>query len=184
MEFRLPKVLGFDPIGRLPRFEEFFHRIHSEDQAPSREQVEKAIDYRGCLSSQRSCEPGDDVQGALLASRVAPIERGRLWFCKHRRRQGSSRSEMEPARRECLPAISIRQESEVANFDKASRREMEREATDELHRIELHDLAAVVMFGVAPVKTHLTIDQAQQSAVYDRLMHECYRGGLKSRRIV
>jgi formate hydrogenlyase transcriptional activator len=37
------RVLGFDPVGRLPRFEEFFHRIHSDDQAASRERFERAI---------------------------------------------------------------------------------------------------------------------------------------------
>ena len=52
---------------------------------------------------------------------------------------------------------------------------MEQEATDELHRIELHDLAAVVVFGVAPAKTHLTIDQAQQSAVGDGNAYESSR---------
>jgi PAS domain S-box-containing protein len=36
-------VLGFDPAGRLPRFEEFFHRIHPDDQAATRERFEKAI---------------------------------------------------------------------------------------------------------------------------------------------
>src|ERR1700688_277499 len=37
------RVLGFDPAGRLPRFEEFFHRIHPDDQAAVRERFEKAI---------------------------------------------------------------------------------------------------------------------------------------------
>jgi formate hydrogenlyase transcriptional activator len=36
-------VLGFDPAGPLPRFEEFFHRIHPDDQAASRERFEQAI---------------------------------------------------------------------------------------------------------------------------------------------
>ncbi len=36
-------VLGFDPAGPLPRFEEFFHRIHPDDQAATRERFEKAI---------------------------------------------------------------------------------------------------------------------------------------------
>ena len=36
-------VLGFDPAGPLPRFEEFFHRIHPDDQAAVRERFEKAI---------------------------------------------------------------------------------------------------------------------------------------------
>jgi PAS domain S-box-containing protein len=36
-------VLGFDPSGPLPRFEEFFQRIHLDDQAGTRERFEKAI---------------------------------------------------------------------------------------------------------------------------------------------
>jgi PAS domain S-box-containing protein len=36
-------LLGFDPAGPLPRFEEFFHRIHPDDQAATRERFEKAI---------------------------------------------------------------------------------------------------------------------------------------------
>jgi PAS domain S-box-containing protein len=36
-------VLGFDPAGPLPRFEEFLHRIHPDDQAPTSERFEKAI---------------------------------------------------------------------------------------------------------------------------------------------
>ncbi len=38
------RVLGFDPAGPLPRFEEFFQKIHPDDQAASRERFEKAID--------------------------------------------------------------------------------------------------------------------------------------------
>jgi PAS domain-containing protein len=37
------RVLGFDPAGHLPRFEEFFQRIHPDDQAASRERFEQAI---------------------------------------------------------------------------------------------------------------------------------------------
>ncbi len=37
------RVLGFDPAGPLPRFEEFFHRIHPDDQAATRERFEQAI---------------------------------------------------------------------------------------------------------------------------------------------
>ena len=37
------RVLGFDPHGPLPRFEAFFQRLHPDDQAPVREQFEKAI---------------------------------------------------------------------------------------------------------------------------------------------
>ncbi len=37
------RVLGFDPHGPPPRFEAFFQRLHPDDQAPVREQYEKAI---------------------------------------------------------------------------------------------------------------------------------------------
>src|SRR5216684_7435261 len=37
------RVLGFDPAGPLPRFEEFFLRIHPDDQAALRERFDKAI---------------------------------------------------------------------------------------------------------------------------------------------
>ena len=37
------RVLGFDPAGRLPRFEEFFRRIHPDDQAALSERFEQAI---------------------------------------------------------------------------------------------------------------------------------------------
>jgi formate hydrogenlyase transcriptional activator len=37
------RVLGFDPAGPVPRFEEFFQKIHPDDQAASREVFEKAI---------------------------------------------------------------------------------------------------------------------------------------------
>jgi formate hydrogenlyase transcriptional activator len=36
-------VLGFDPAGPPPRFEEFFQRLHPDDQAAGRERFEKAI---------------------------------------------------------------------------------------------------------------------------------------------
>ena len=36
-------VLGFDPLGPLPRFEEFLKQIHSEDRSRIEEQFEKAV---------------------------------------------------------------------------------------------------------------------------------------------
>jgi PAS domain S-box-containing protein len=36
-------MLGFDPAGPLPRFEEFFHRVHPDDQAVLMERFDKAI---------------------------------------------------------------------------------------------------------------------------------------------
>ena len=55
------RVLGFDPAGPVPRFEEFFQKIHPDDQAASREGFEKAIgdkadfelDYRIVHSDKR-----------------------------------------------------------------------------------------------------------------------------------
>jgi len=37
------RLLGFDPAGPLPRFEEFVHRIHPDDQTVVRERFDKAI---------------------------------------------------------------------------------------------------------------------------------------------
>ena len=37
------RVLGFDPAGPVPRFEEFFQKIHPDDQAATGERFEKAI---------------------------------------------------------------------------------------------------------------------------------------------
>jgi PAS domain S-box-containing protein len=37
------RLLGFDPAGPLPRFEEFAHRIHPDDQAVVRERFDQAI---------------------------------------------------------------------------------------------------------------------------------------------
>jgi len=37
------RVLGFDHAGPAPRLEELFQRLHQDDQAPSREQFEKAV---------------------------------------------------------------------------------------------------------------------------------------------
>jgi PAS domain S-box-containing protein len=36
-------ILGFDPAGPLPRFEEFVHRIHPDDQVALRERFDQAI---------------------------------------------------------------------------------------------------------------------------------------------
>jgi len=52
-------VLGFDPAGPLPRFEEFFQKIHPDDQAASRERFEKAIRDKADLElDYRIVHPG------------------------------------------------------------------------------------------------------------------------------
>jgi len=74
---------------------------------------------------------------------------------------------MDPAQSECLSRFRFASNPKWRILTKPYGRTWSKEATDELDRIELHDLDAVVMFGVAPAKAHLTIDQAQQSAVGD-----------------
>ena len=44
---------------------------------------------------------------------------------------------------------------------------MEQEAVDELHRIELHDAAAVVVPGVPPAEAHLSVIEAEEPSVGD-----------------
>ena len=56
-------VLGFDPAGPLPRFEEFFHRIHPDDQAAIRERFEKAIrDKADFELDYRIVHPGKGIR--------------------------------------------------------------------------------------------------------------------------
>jgi PAS domain S-box-containing protein len=41
------RLLGFDPAGPLPRFEEFVHRVHPDDQPVLRERFDQAIREKG-----------------------------------------------------------------------------------------------------------------------------------------
>ena len=45
----------------------------------------------------------------------------------------------------------------MADLDEARGQDVKQEAADELDRIEGHDLAAVVVFGVAPAETDLAV---------------------------
>ncbi len=74
---------------------------------------------------------------------------------------------MKPAEGQRLAAVAVGKQSEVADLDEAGRQNMEQEAADELDRIEPHDAAAVVVPGVAPSETHLTVVEAEQSSVRD-----------------
>ncbi len=74
---------------------------------------------------------------------------------------------MKPAEDQRLTAVAVGEKSEVANLDEAGGQDMEQEATDELHRIELHDAAAVVMPGVPPAEAHLAVIEAKESSVRD-----------------
>jgi hypothetical protein len=55
----------------------------------------------------------------------------------------------------------------VTDLDEAGGQDMEQEAADELHRIELHDTAVVVMSGVSPAEAHLAVIEAEESSVGD-----------------
>ena len=122
---------------------------------------------RGCPGSERGGEPGDNVQSALLTSRAASIERRLLLFSKQSRRYGNTRSEMEPAQRECLSAVSIRQESEVADLDKAGRQDVEQEATDELVRRYGHGFLLATMTIVLVTKGYLAVHEVEDAIVGD-----------------
>jgi hypothetical protein len=47
----------------------------------------------------------------------------------------------------------------------ARRQDVKQEAADELDRIEVHDLDAVVVFRVSPAKAHLAVNKIEEAAV-------------------
>jgi len=56
------RVLGFDPAGELPRFEEFLLRIHPDDQAGTRESFGTAIREKADFeTSYRIVRPGGEI---------------------------------------------------------------------------------------------------------------------------
>ena len=75
--------------------------------------------------------------------------------------------EVLPAKSQRLTAIAVGEQTEVADLDEATRQHVKQEATDELNRIEAHDLDAVVVSGVAPLKAHLSVVQIQEPAIGD-----------------
>jgi hypothetical protein len=74
---------------------------------------------------------------------------------------------MVTAKSQCLTAIAVGEQAEVADLDEATRQNVKQKATDELNRIEAHPLDAVVVSGVAPFKMHLPVVQVQESAIGD-----------------
>jgi PAS domain S-box-containing protein len=57
------RVLGFDPAGGLPRFEEFLRRIHSDDQARTTEHFETAIRKKADFDAgYRIVYPGGEIR--------------------------------------------------------------------------------------------------------------------------
>ncbi len=63
--------------------------------------------------------------------------------------------------------VAVGKQTEVADLHEPRRQNMEQEATDELHRIESHRAAAVVVPRVAPAKAHLSVFEVEQSPVGD-----------------
>lgn len=74
---------------------------------------------------------------------------------------------MEPAESQCLAAVAVGKQSEVADLDEAGGQDMKQEAADELDRIEAHDAAPVVVPGVSPTEAHVAVVKAEKSSVGD-----------------
>src|SRR5271169_1399935 len=55
----------------------------------------------------------------------------------------------------------------MSDFDKAEWQNVEQKASDELYRIQRHDLNPIAVLGVPPLKSDLTVFEAQQPAVGD-----------------
>ena len=73
------RVLGFDPGGPVPRFEEFFQKIHPDDQAASRERFEKAIRNKAdCELDYRIVHPDKGVRDIHVVGRAVLDRSGDL----------------------------------------------------------------------------------------------------------
>ena len=117
----------------------------------------------GC--GHKGGEANDEVQGALFALGAAAID------CRLVRRGDEVSAwwsyglEMVRAKRQRLTAIAVGEQPEVGDLDEATRQNVKQKATDKLKRIEAHHLDAVVVSGVAPLKTHLPVVQGQEPAI-------------------
>jgi PAS domain S-box-containing protein len=73
------RVLGFDPAGPPPLFEEFFQRIHPDDQAASRERWERAIrDKTDFEFGYRIVHPGKGVRDIHVVGHAVLDRSGNL----------------------------------------------------------------------------------------------------------
>ncbi len=77
----------------------------------------------------------------------------------------SHRLEVLAAKGERQSAMAVGQQTEVADLDEAGRQHVQQGTTDELHRIEAHDFDAVLVSGIQPAGPHLSVAQAEQSAI-------------------
>ena len=122
---------------------------------------------RGIGCGHDGGEANDDVQGAAFALGAAAIDCRLLLMGDEVSALWSRGLEVLPAESKRLTAIAVGEQTEVADLDEATRQHVKQEATDELNRIEAHDLDAVVVSGVAPFKTHLSVVQVQEPAIGD-----------------
>jgi|HubBroStandDraft_4_1064222.scaffolds.fasta_scaffold74345_3 hypothetical protein len=75
--------------------------------------------------------------------------------------------EQNAAMEQLLFADAIGEEAEVADADQAGRQHVEQEATDELDRVEGHDLGAGVVRVVFPVKADMAVVQGAKPVIGD-----------------
>jgi hypothetical protein len=72
-----------------------------------------------------------------------------------------------PAKAEGLSAVSVGEESEVADFDETDGEDVEKETADEFHGLQAHDLEAFAVLRVPPPEVDTIFCEAHQSAVGD-----------------
>lgn len=73
------RLLGFDPLGSLPRFDEFLQRIHPDDQIPTRERFEKAIREKADFElDYRLVHPGTGIRDIHSVSHAVLSRSGDL----------------------------------------------------------------------------------------------------------
>src|SRR5215467_2838531 len=107
------------------------------------------------------------MQRATFTVGTTTIEGGPLLIGENVAVVRSHRLKVLAAKDERQSAIAVGQQTEVADLDEAGRQHVQQETTDELNRIEAHDLDAVFVSGIPPAEPHLSIPQAEQSAIGD-----------------
>src|SRR5208337_4930520 len=101
------------------------------------------------------------MQGSALALGAAAMKSLLLPLSENRGGLCSGSVEVQSAKSECPSAISVSEQAEVADLDEARGQDVEQEAADEFDRIEGRDLAAVVVFGVAPAEAYRPLTRSR-----------------------
>ena len=71
------------------------------------------------------------------------------------------------AQGERLAAVAVRQKTEVPDLNETTRQDVQQESTNELHRIDGHQLLPVPVGGIPPPECHLALLQTNQAAIGD-----------------